>query len=341
MSHGRHAAPPDHTALVRAGAVGTLALAATGGFAAVNPDNAQANGLDWTKVSQCESSGNWEINTGNGYYGGLQFAQSTWEAFGGLSYAPRADLATEAQQIEIAEKVLAAQGPGAWPVCSRGAETAAAPVIPVPRPAPKVETTPAPASTSSGAATSTYTVRPGDWLSKIGPQVGEDWHQLYADNEDVVGSNPNLIFPGQVLQLHETGAVTVHPPVTTTASAPAHAAPVTGSALVSDAQHYLGTPYVYGGSNPARGFDCSGLVQWVAAEQGIHLPRTAAAQSTVGERVASLADAQPGDLLFFYSPVSHVAIYLGNDEMITAPEPGDVVKVQNVWATPTVIRRIV
>ncbi|MFD9685476.1 transglycosylase family protein [Kitasatospora sp. NPDC001309] len=72
----------------------------------------------WDKVAQCESSGNWSINTGNGFYGGLQFTSSTWAAFGGTSYAPQADQATKDQQISVAEKVLASQGPGAWPVCS-------------------------------------------------------------------------------------------------------------------------------------------------------------------------------------------------------------------------------
>ncbi|MFF4343895.1 transglycosylase family protein [Kitasatospora sp. NPDC001540] len=72
----------------------------------------------WDKVAQCESSGNWSINTGNGFYGGLQFTSSTWAEFGGTAYASRADLATKDQQIAIAEKVLASQGPGAWPVCS-------------------------------------------------------------------------------------------------------------------------------------------------------------------------------------------------------------------------------
>jgi LysM repeat protein len=75
----------------------------------------------WDKVAQCESSGNWSINTGNGFYGGLQFTQSTWSAFGGTAYASRADLATKDQQIAVAEKVLASQGPGAWPVCSKKA----------------------------------------------------------------------------------------------------------------------------------------------------------------------------------------------------------------------------
>jgi hypothetical protein len=75
---------------------------------------------DWNAVAQCESGGNWSINTGNGYYGGLQFSESTWVAYGGGAYAPRADLATPSQQIAIAEKVLAAQGAEAWPVCGRG-----------------------------------------------------------------------------------------------------------------------------------------------------------------------------------------------------------------------------
>ncbi|MGW0085292.1 transglycosylase family protein [Streptomyces sp. NPDC003393] len=77
-----------------------------------------ADASTWNKVAACESSGNWSVNTGNGYYGGLQFTGSTWEAYGGTRYAPRADLATRDQQIAIAEKVLDGQGPGAWPVCS-------------------------------------------------------------------------------------------------------------------------------------------------------------------------------------------------------------------------------
>ena len=73
----------------------------------------------WEDVAQCESGGDWAINTGNGYYGGLQFSQPTWEAFGGTEYAPRADLASKDQQIAIAERTLAGQGWGAWPTCSK------------------------------------------------------------------------------------------------------------------------------------------------------------------------------------------------------------------------------
>ena len=71
----------------------------------------------WDRVAACESGGNWSINTGNGYYGGLQFSDRTWDGFGGERYASTAHRATKAQQITIAQKVLAVQGPGAWPTC--------------------------------------------------------------------------------------------------------------------------------------------------------------------------------------------------------------------------------
>ncbi|MFJ4191292.1 transglycosylase family protein [Kitasatospora sp. NPDC089509] len=75
----------------------------------------------WDSVAQCESGGDWGINTGNGFYGGLQFTSSTWKAYGGTAYAAQANQASRAQQITVAEKVLASQGPGAWPVCSKKA----------------------------------------------------------------------------------------------------------------------------------------------------------------------------------------------------------------------------
>jgi uncharacterized protein YabE (DUF348 family) len=75
-------------------------------------------GAQWDAISHCEAGGNWAINTGNGFYGGVQFDQNTWERQGGLRYAPRADLATREEQIAIAEVTRARQGWGAWPVCS-------------------------------------------------------------------------------------------------------------------------------------------------------------------------------------------------------------------------------
>lgn len=80
-----------------------------------------ASDATWNRVAACESGGNWAINTGNGYYGGLQFSRSTWNSYGGGAYAATANKASRAQQIHIAEKVLAGQGWGAWPTCSRRA----------------------------------------------------------------------------------------------------------------------------------------------------------------------------------------------------------------------------
>ncbi|MFJ8433051.1 transglycosylase family protein [Kitasatospora sp. NPDC094019] len=103
----------------------------------------------WDKVAQCESTGNWSINTGNGFYGGLQFTNSTWAEFGGTSFAARADLASKDQQIAIAEKVLAVQGPGAWPVCSVQAgltKGGAAPAVDTSATAAPTAKTPAPAA---------------------------------------------------------------------------------------------------------------------------------------------------------------------------------------------------
>jgi uncharacterized protein YabE (DUF348 family) len=77
-----------------------------------------AQGDTWDALSRCEAGGNWAINTGNGFYGGVQFDQNTWERNGGLRYAQRADLATREEQIAIAEVTRARQGGGAWPVCS-------------------------------------------------------------------------------------------------------------------------------------------------------------------------------------------------------------------------------
>ena len=85
-----------------------------GGLATAS--SAQASSV-WDRVAACESGGNWHINTGNGYYGGLQFSRSTWSGFGGGRYAARADLATKGEQITVAQRVLASQGPGAWPTC--------------------------------------------------------------------------------------------------------------------------------------------------------------------------------------------------------------------------------
>ncbi|MFE3941357.1 transglycosylase family protein [Streptomyces sp. NPDC059118] len=116
-SKGKHRRPSK--------AVRIATLAGVAGAAVAVPlmgatSASAASVATWDAVAQCESGGNWSINTGNGYYGGLQFSQSSWAAAGGTQYAPRADLATKAQQIATAERLLDMQGPGAWGCAGAG-----------------------------------------------------------------------------------------------------------------------------------------------------------------------------------------------------------------------------
>jgi len=115
----------------------------------------------------------------------------------------------------------------------------------------------------------------------------------------------------------------------------------TGQDAVAAAKRYLGVPYVFGSTDPQTGLDCSALVQRAYGDIGISLPRVAADQARTGQPVASLAQAKPGDLLAFGEPVEHITIYLGDGMMIAAPEPGQNVKIQKVYETPSAIRRVI
>ncbi|MEU7292454.1 transglycosylase family protein [Streptomyces exfoliatus] len=118
---GKHRRPSKATQVATLVGVTGVAVAAplmTAGTASA------ATASEWDRVAQCESGGNWSINTGNGYYGGLQFSASTWAAYGGTAYASTANQASKSQQIAIAEKVLAGQGKGAWPSCGVGLSNA-------------------------------------------------------------------------------------------------------------------------------------------------------------------------------------------------------------------------
>ncbi|MBO1332105.1 transglycosylase family protein [Streptomyces sp. VRA16 Mangrove soil] len=220
----------------------------------------------WNKVAACESSDNWSINTGNGYYGGLQFTSSTWAAYGGRAYAPRADLATKDQQIAVAEKVLAGQGPGAWPVCSQRAGLTRTPAAPV-RTVTDVKPETIPQSTASKGRPEMYTVVGGDTLSGIADarKVSGGWARLYAANRDVVGGDPDLIVPGQRLTL--PGAATAR----RTASEPKKSEPKksepkktepkkaeaprsTSGAVVAPVAASIGTPYHATGSSWSQGY---------------------------------------------------------------------------------------
>jgi hypothetical protein len=177
--------------LARAGAaaVGTAAIS----FAALNGTADAATAHNWDGVARCESSGNWAINTGNGYYGGLQFSASTWRAYGGTAYAARADLASKGQQIAIAERTLASQGVGAWPVCGRYLTVATTPVS-VPAP---VRRAPAPAPSGHPV----YVVRSGDTLSGIAAthHISGGWRTLVRLNPKI--TNPNRIYVAERIVL--------------------------------------------------------------------------------------------------------------------------------------------
>jgi cell wall-associated NlpC family hydrolase len=130
----------------------------------------------------------------------------------------------------------------------------------------------------------------------------------------------------------------------TSATTAGAASATSEGAVVTEARKYLGVPYLWGGTDPAKGLDCSGFTKLVYGNLGIELPRTSSQQATAGTAVASLADARPGDLVFFDHDgsrpgIDHVGIYVGDGKMIAAPQAGEVVKVQDV-GDPAVIRRV-
>ncbi|MCT9079205.1 transglycosylase family protein [Streptomyces fulvoviolaceus] len=248
----------------------------------IGTGTAQAADVDtWNKVAACESSDNWKINTGNGYYGGLQFTQSTWEAYGGTRYAPRADLATKDQQIAVAEKVLDGQGPGAWPVCSVRAGLARGGDTPDIHPAgtttektskkTSVEDVQPQTTPQSRAGTAEmYTVVRGDSLSGIADaqRVRGGWQGLYSANRNTVGADPDLILPGQRLKLRATATTTTTP---TTDKSPTEKAEkseqassdtedtvekasTTSRSLVAPVNSSTGTPYHQAGSSWSKGY---------------------------------------------------------------------------------------
>lgn len=230
-------------------AVGTVAFPASAA-----PDTA------WDTLAECESGGNWSINTGNGYYGGLQFSQGTWNAFGGQEFAGRADLASRVEQIVVAERTLAQQGWNAWPTCS------------------------------SNTGVRNYGVD-----LREGPVVPQ--------------------------------------------AAPIAAPVVTGDTVVSEARRYLGANYLWGGESVEEGgFDCSGLVFRAYANLGVNVPRTSSALSSFGTPVGSIAEAQPGDILWW---PGHVAIYAGNGMMVESSQPGTPVHERAIWGNPTIRRVLV
>ena len=296
---------------------------------------------DWTAVAQCESGGNWSINTGNGYYGGLQFSQPTWSGYGGTALAPRADLATPAEQVEIAEKVLAGQGIGAWPTCGKllaegttpaatgtsaatpaatsGATPAAAPAAEQPSAAPATPQDDGDDQAREGgwdrdtdrddadrygrhAAWGDYRVERGDTLRTIAAAHGQSWRELYQRNADVIGSNPNRITPG--LTLTTSG---------TEQAAPAPAAPAAETALAgTPASSVPTTPVAQAATATARITNSAGNVepQVQAAADTIVSNVPGAAGITIGGTRASATDpnGHPAGLALDYMVMSDAAL---------------------------------
>ena len=172
------------------GAIATGAPLALAGTASAAPESA------WDRLAQCESGGNWNTNTGNGYYGGIQFNPSTWRAYGGSGLPHQA---SKAQQIAVAERTLAAQGWNAWPSCSRKmglryhaaepGKTAAA-----------TKKASAPAKVAVKSAGGNYTVKRGDTLGKIAAAHGKSWKAVYDANRGAL-ANPHVLKVGTTLHV--------------------------------------------------------------------------------------------------------------------------------------------
>ncbi|WP_216590627.1 transglycosylase family protein [Streptomyces brasiliscabiei] len=229
-SKGKHRRPSKAArAIAVAGVTGAAAIAAP--LMAAGSASA-ATASEWDTVAQCESGGDWSINTGNGYYGGLQFSASTWAAYGGTQYASTADQASKAQQIAVAEKVLAGQGKGAWPVCGTGLSGASYDGAAASggntnsgstqqntqkstEKSTQKSTEDTRASRSSERATvetptgkkvkkgdGEYKVVKGDTLSGIAEKknVKGGWEKLFELNKDII-DDADFIYPGQQLHL--------------------------------------------------------------------------------------------------------------------------------------------
>ena len=197
---------------------GVLVAAPVAGLVTATSASA-AGSSTWDAVASCESTNNWSANTGNGFSGGLQFTPSTWAAYGGTQYASSAAQASKSQQIEVAEHVLASQGPGAWPVCGpeagltagggTGTDASSTTTSSSTGSGSSASTgnagtgasTAAPTTTRAAATGGDYTVRAGDTLGAIAAAHGTTWQHLYAANQSTIGADADTIYPGQSLNL--------------------------------------------------------------------------------------------------------------------------------------------
>lgn len=196
------------------------AAALAGGVSVTAAQSASADDVNWDAIANCESGGNWGTNTGNGYYGGLQFSQSTWNAYGGSGSASSA---SRDEQIAVAERVLDSQGIGAWPVCGQygssgqsysGTNTEGSSDYSQDTSSSYSEDYSSDYSQSadysydysggtdysaSREATGTYEIQAGDTLSSIAEAHGTTWQDLAALNSSIVDAN--LIYAGETINV--------------------------------------------------------------------------------------------------------------------------------------------
>lgn len=198
------------------------AAALAGGVSVTAAQSASADDVNWDAIANCESGGNWGINTGNGYYGGLQFSQSTWNAYGGSGSASSA---SRDEQIAVAERVLDSQGIGAWPVCGQygssgqsysgtntegssgySQDTSSSYSEDYSQGADYSQSADYSSDYSGGAdysasreATGTYEIQAGDTLSSIAEAHATTWQDLAALNSGIVDAN--LIYAGETINV--------------------------------------------------------------------------------------------------------------------------------------------
>ena len=228
---GKHAARKLRSLKARVAGVGVAGAATiVGGVVTANEAKAATSSI-WDAVAQCETGQNWATNSVPGYSGGLGFANQYWDDFGGTQFSQLPYQATREQQIVVAQRILAVNGPSAWPVCgpragltkaNGGAASSAAPATTsrsttrtapsttkAPTTTPKKATPKAaapkattPANPAPAASGKTVTVNLGDTLSELAQQLGVKggWQALYQANTSIV-KNPNLIYVGQVLSI--------------------------------------------------------------------------------------------------------------------------------------------